>query len=113
MGYSLARFPPELAQELGCGPNENKRVALTGLEGCCEVSVSWSLSSPNGASLGRLAHPLQQLGVRGGDRVRLVIKGPGTLELQPEIRTQEKVRESAESALDRIKGRRSVFGHAS
>lgn len=112
-GYSLARLPPELARELGCEPNENKRVALKGVAGGCELSVSWALSSPNGATLGRLAQPLKQLGVKKGDRVRLVIKGAGALELQPETTKGKTVRRSAESALDRIKGRRSVIGHAS
>ena len=111
-GHSLARFPPELAKELGCEPNSKIRVFVAHPIGCGELSVSWRLASATGISLGYLAGPLRQLGVNSGDRVRVVIKGPGVVELRrehPSTVSEGNSGTSAESLLERLKNRRRVI----
>ena len=111
-GHSLARFPPELAKELGCEPNSKIRVFVAHPIGCGELSVSWRLASATGISLGYLADPLRQLGVSSGDRVRVVIKGPGVVELrreQPSTVSEGNSDTVAESLLERLKNRRRVI----
>lgn len=111
-GYSLVGLPPELAHALGCEPNGNTRARVAHPPRCNELSVIWKLTSVTGASLGYLAEPLRRLAVRGGDRVRLVIKGTGVIELhrddeaKPPINNPET---SADSLLERMKNRRTVL----
>jgi len=111
-GYSLTGFPPELARELGCSPNESTRIPLTSPEGCRDLSVSWRLSSVAGASLGYLAYPLRELGVLNGSHVRLIIKSPRAIELHDDANcttpADSSVR-SADSILERMKNRRKVI----
>lgn len=111
-GHSLARFPPELAKELGCEPNSKIRLFVAHPIGCGELSVSWRLASATGISLGYLADPLRQLDVSSGDRVRVVIKGPGVVELRrehPSTVSEGNPDTSAESLLERLKNRRRVI----
>ena len=111
-GHSLARFPPELAKELGCKPNGNIRALVAHPKGCGELSVIWRLSSVTGASLGYLADPLRRLGASSGDRVRVVIKGSGVVELRreyPSTVSEGNSDTSAESFLERLKERRRVI----
>ena len=111
-GYSLMGLPPELARELGCPPNGKTMAIVTHPEGSSELSVSWRLASTTGASLGYLADPLQRLGISGGDRVRMVIKGPGVVELHRESTTasvEESTDTSADSLLERMKNRRKMI----
>ncbi len=111
-GHSLARFPAELAKELGCEPNSKKRVSVAYPIGCGELSVSWRLTSATGISLGYLADPLRRLEVSNGDRVRVVIKGPGVVELRrdyPSTVSEGNSDTSAETLLERLKKRRKVF----
>ena len=110
-GYSLVGLPPELARELGCKPNGKTLALVNHPEGSGELSVVWRLASATGASLGHLADPLQRLGVSGGDRVRMVIKGPDAVDLRRENTTalmEECSDTSADSLLERMKNRRSV-----
>ena len=110
-GHSLARFPPELARVLGCVPNGNLMVDVAHPKGCGQLSVNWRLSSPTGADLGYLADPLKRLGVNHGDCVRVVIKGPGTIELHrdgTEKTPTESSETQADKLLDEIKKRRKV-----
>ena len=111
-GYSLVGFPPELARELGCQPNGKISVLVTHPQGSSELSVVWRLASPAGASLGHLADPLQRLGVSGGDRVRIVIKDPGVVDLCRESTTAsvgESADTSADSLLERMKSRQKMI----
>ena len=110
-GYSLPNLPPELARALGCEPNGKIRVDVEYPEGCPPLSVSWRLTSASGAGLGYIARPLERLGLRAGDRVRLVIKGRGLVELHPQSRTPSSVDakpSSASALLERLKSRRRV-----
>ncbi len=114
-GHSLIGLPPELARELGCQPNGKTRALVTHPEGSGELSVVWQLTSTAGASLGHLADPLQRLGVSGGDRVRMVIKGPGVVDLRCESTTasvEESTDTSADSLLERMKNRRRMIKRA-
>ena len=111
-GHSLARFPAELAKKLGCEPNSKIRVFVAYPIGCGELSVSWRLASATGVSLGYLADPLRRLEVSSGDRVRVVIKGPGVVELRreyPSTVSEGNSDASAETLLERLKNRRRVI----
>ena len=83
-GYSLLGVPPEFAVELGCSPNGHTTATLLHPSGCRDLSVIWRLTSLTGASIGYLAEPLDRLGVAPGNRVRIVLRGPGAVELHRE-----------------------------
>ena len=83
-GYSVLGVPPELAVALGCEPNDSATAAIANLPECRDLSVIWRLTSLAGASLGYVAEPLGRLGVRAGERVRVVLRGPGAVELRRE-----------------------------
>lgn len=72
-GYSIVRFPGELAHYLGCDPNSNHRVRVS--DSPTEtVMVSWRLSSiQRGAEIGRVRETLIRLGAVGGERGRLTM----------------------------------------
>lgn len=111
-GYSLVGFPPECARELGCGPNDSIRVQVLYPPDCAELSVIWRLSSATGASVGYLSEPLDKLGARSGDRIRLVLRGDrkAELRLEPSTRTPPGGNAgSAEALLERMKNRRRVL----
>ena len=111
-GYSLIGLPPELASELGCEPNGKTQAVVDHPTGCGDLSVIWRLASISGASLGYLAEPLRHLGVSDGDRVRVVIKGPGAVELRSASKVDSSVNNvttSGETLLERIKNRRMVI----
>ena len=111
-GYSLLWFPPELARELGCKPNGKTLALVNKPEGSCKVSVVWRLASLSGASVGHLADPLRRIGARDGDRVRMVIRGPGIVDiLRESTATSKNVRSgsTAESLLKRMKNRRRLI----
>ena len=111
-GHSLTGFPPVLARELGCEPNSNIRVEVDHPKGCGKLSVSWRLSSLTAASLGYLADPLQRLGVTSGDRVRVIIKGRGIVQLQRDFSDQSLSLSSetqADYRLEKMKQRRDVI----
>ena len=111
-GYSILNFPPELARELGCGPNGNTRARVVQPPDCEQLSVNWRLSSPNGASLGHLADPLRRLVVSAKDRVRVVIKAPNLVELYRDIAAEpsdSRADATADLLLERMKNRRKVL----
>ena len=117
-GYSLAGVAPEVARALGCEPNGNTRVAVRRPAGVPPLSVNWSLTALNGGSIGYLAESLRQLGVQPGDRVRLVLCGSNTVEVERHDAPQEKLRDdggegrgqvTAETLLERMKSRRRVL----
>ena len=110
-GHSLQRFPPELARELGCMPNNNKMVDVGHPNGCGQLSINWRLSSPTGATLGYLTESLKTLGVKRGDCVRVVIKGRGTVELYRDREEKSLLEDSetqADKWIDQMKRRREV-----
>ncbi len=106
-GFSLMGFPPELARELGCGPNEGVLAPIVEPEHCGTLSVNWRLSSFSGASVGQLSRPLGKLGVSDGDRVLLVLLGDGVA-LRKESIGAEGVTE-ADALLEQLKRRRKVL----
>ena len=111
-GYSLLNFPPELADALGCRPNGRTRVVVAEPAGCDELSVSWRLSSTTGACLGYLSEPLRRLAVTRGDRVRMVIRSSGVVELHRHAAEKASGDTGASAAhlhLKRIKDRRRVI----
>ena len=81
-GYSIAPFPAELARELGCEPNGSIAAAVAHPEGAAAISVNWPLSSPMGASVGRITESLTGLGARTGDRLRLLVVGQRCVEFR-------------------------------
>ena len=109
-GYSLLGFPPELARELGCGPNEKISATLLAPAGCEPLSVIWRMSSVNGASVGFLAEPLRRLNAAVGDHVALVLVGDGAVELRIGPANEGRhLSETADGLLEQLKKRRQVL----
>ncbi len=113
-GYSLAGLPPEIARELGCPPNGRTEVRLVEPSDCRPLSLTWRLTSLTGPNLGYLSTPLERLGAKAGDRVQLILRGNGSVELR---RNGRRVSPSdpgappkpAEEILERLKQRRQVL----
>ncbi len=109
-GYSVVGLPPEFAQALGCAPDSNVNVKIINLPDCRALSVNWRLASLTGASLGHLAKPIRQLGLRAGDRVRVTIAGSRAVELGfHDGSSMTSVSAVAEATLERILRRRRAF----
>ena len=81
-GYSLMGFPPELANALGCEPNQSIRIKVNKPLGCRNVSISWRMASHTGPSLGYLSDPLRKLEALEPERVLLILKLPDSVELR-------------------------------
>ena len=109
-GNSVPGVPPEFAKALGCAPDAGERVRIDNLPDHPELSIRWPLASTTGASLGYLAEPLQTLGLKPGQRVRVAIKGPRRVELIADDGSAEHPQGSeANAILERIMKRRKVL----
>ena len=113
-GHSVAGVPPELAKALGCAPDSGIRVRIENLPECPELSIRWSLTSTNGASLGYLAEPLHQLGLQPGQCVRVTLKGLALVDLRPHDGNgdgggEEPRMRRADEILERMMQRRTVL----
>ena len=113
-GYSLAGLPPEIARELGCPPNGSIEVRLAEPPDCRPLSLNWRLTSLTGPDLGYLSRPLERLSAQPGERVRLILRGDGSVELSldgqrasPNDPGAEP--NTAEDILERLKQRRQVL----
>ena len=78
------------------------------------MSLNWRLTSLTGPNLGFLSRPLERLGAQPGDRVRLILRGDGAVELRrdgPRASTgdPDPGPGSAEDILKRLKQRRQVL----
>ena len=80
-GYSLLGVPPEIAEALGCEPNQNIKVPVSSPAGTNDLSVIWRLSSVTGASLGYLSQPLRMLNAEEDNRVRITMNADRTVSL--------------------------------
>ncbi len=109
-GFSITGFPPELARELGCGPNDRRDVPVTAPAGCGTVSVIWRLTSVNGtAEIGRAREALAGIGVTAGAQARLVIARHGSVRFEQVESSDELHRSSvANDLLERLKSRRRI-----
>ena len=113
-GYSLAGLPPEIARELGCPPNGRIEVRLAEPSNCRPLSLNWRLTSLTGPNLGYLSGPLERLRTQPGDRVRLVLRGDGSVELRRDGRQASlgdpgPRAHTANDILERLKQRRQVL----
>ena len=110
-GHSVAGVPPELAKALGCEPDNGIRVRIENLPECADLSVRWSLSSTNGASLGYLAEPLRKLGLQAGQRARVTLKGSTLVDLRADDGDggEEPRMRRADEILERMMQRRKVL----
>ncbi len=113
-GYSVPNLPPEIAHELGCPPNGRIEVPLADPPDCRPLSLIWRLTSLTGPNLGFLSRPLERLGARPGDRVRLILRSDSSVELRREHPPQPSDGPAAESKaaddiLQRLKQRRQVL----
>ena len=73
-GYTATGFCAEMANHLGCEPNEAINVPVRYPDGCRDVSVAWRLASTNGVQVGYLMHAIKKLGAQAGDELRLVVR---------------------------------------
>ncbi len=89
-GYSVTGVPPEFVKALGCKPDQRTSVRVANLPDWWELSLSWPLASATGASVGYLARPLGQLGAKPGQKVRIVIKGEGVVNLALDEETNDR-----------------------
>ena len=109
-GYSVTGVPPEFASALGCEPDAGEDVQIENLPQSRELSLRWPLASTTGGSLGYLAEPLRNLGMKAGDRARVTIKGPGLVELSVDDGSAEEPEASeADAILERLMQRRRVL----
>ena len=108
-GYSLSGVPPEFVKHAGCAPDRALRVSIANPADCPDLSVRWPLSAINGATIGYLAAPLKSLGVRSGDRVRVTIVKPGTVELTAESAGPSPYSVQPNSVVTRMKNRRKIL----
>ena len=108
-GYSLTGVPPELAKHLGCAPDSHTHVRVVAPAGCRLLSVRWPLRSPTGATIGYVADPLQRLGVRLGERVRITIVSADGVEVAREEIVSLSTVTPADSMIIRMKSRRKVI----
>ena len=81
-GFSVTGVPKEFAHALGARPETALEIKLQAPDACRTLSLTWRLTSLNGASLGRLAPVLSELDVQPGDEIRLTIERPKTLLLR-------------------------------
>ena len=109
-GFSITGFPPELARELGCGPNDRCDVPVTAPVGCDSASVIWRLTSVSGAAeIGRARDALARIGVVAGDRARLVISRHGSVRFERvELDDEQRRSSAANDLLERLKSRRRI-----
>ena len=110
-GYSINRFPPELARELGCGPNDRGTVPVASPDGCNPVSINWRLTAPSGdAEIGRVSDALQRIDVVAGEFARVVIVNDGSAVRFESVTKNEPPAESptAGDLLERLKSRRRI-----
>ena len=111
-GYSLTAFPPELARELGCGPNGRSEAQVTAPPGCRPVSINWRLSSTtSGANVGYLSEPFAKLQLKEGDRARIVLEAAGTVRFERcegRSSTEDGSASSAADILERLTNRRRI-----
>ena len=98
-GYSVTGVPPEFVKALGCQPDERASVQVVNLSDRWGLSLSWSLASTSGASVGYLAKPLEQLGAKPGQKVRITIKGDSIVGLTVD---KEAIDQTAVSEADAI-----------
>lgn len=89
-GYSVTGVPPEFVKALGCKPDQRTSVRVANLPDWWELSLSWPLASATGASVGYLARPLGQLGAKPGQKVRIVNKGEGAVNLVLDEETNDR-----------------------
>jgi len=109
-GYSVTNVPPEFAKALGCEPDSSASIRIGNLPNFRDLSINWSLASITGASLGYIGRPLDHLGLKSGERARLIIKGPNLVHLVPDSsETRVPADDAAASALKRIMRRRRIL----
>lgn len=110
-GFSIIGFPPELARELRCGPNDRCEVPVVSPDGCEPVSVIWRLTSVSGtAEIGRARDVLREIGAAPGNSARIVILDGGSA-LRFELGENDRLPTESSSAadlLERLKNRRRI-----
>ena len=81
-GYSILGVPAEIANELGCQPNDRLDVKVSSPPDCRDLSLIWRLDSTTGASLGYTRTALQALDFQLGDNAHLVILPDRSVEVR-------------------------------
>lgn len=81
-GYSILGVPAEIANALGCQPNDRMDVRVSSPPDCRDLSLIWRLDSTTGASLGYTRTALRALDFQPSDTAHLVILPDHSVEIR-------------------------------
>lgn len=80
-GYSVVGVPFEIAEYLGCAPDDATTLEISNLVGCHDLTIQWYLSSTTKASIGFVRDALARLNLSVGQLARLTLLPEGKVEL--------------------------------
>lgn len=80
-GYSVVGVPFEIAEYLGCPPDNATELKVSNLVDCHNLTVQWYLSSTTKASIGFVRDALERLNLTDGQYARLTLVGQGEVAL--------------------------------
>lgn len=80
-GYSIHGVPGEVASALGCQFGGRTTAMVRSPTDCQDISIIWRTTSMRGPEIGRLGSALRTVGVRGGERMVLIIHSPTHISL--------------------------------
>ena len=91
-GYSVVGVPFEIAEYLGCPPDNATRLKVSNLVDCHDLTIQWYLSSTTKASIGFVRDALERLNLKDGQfaRLTLVQKGEIALNWHPSSTTDSR-----------------------
>lgn len=80
-GYSVVGVPFEIAEYLGCPPDDATTLEVRNLTGCHDLTIQWYLSSTTKASIGFVRDALERQSLSVGQCARLTLIRQGVVEL--------------------------------
>lgn len=89
-GYSIHGVPGEVASALGCEFGGRTTTMVRSPADCQDISVIWRTTSMHGPEIGRLGPALRAIGVRGGDRLVLIIHSSSQISVTRAPRTDRR-----------------------
>lgn len=80
-GYSVVGVPFEIAEYLGCRPDNATKLKVINLVDCHNLTIQWYLASTTKASIGFVRDALERLNLTEGQHVRLTLVREGEVAL--------------------------------